>query len=68
MIPHKSFLNKFQNVHCPTVRDLFGRAGNIVPPPTTSDGSQSVIEPRKNDVLDDINRLADEVPVTEPDE
>lgn len=68
MIPHKSFLNKFQIVHCPTVRDLFVRAGNVVAPPTTTDGSQSVIEPRKNDIMNDINELADQVPVNEPEE
>lgn len=68
MIPHKTFLNKFQNVHCPTVRDLFARAGNRVAPPTISDGSQPVIEPRKNDIINDINEYADQLPVNEPEE
>lgn len=69
MIPSKKgHLNAFQYVHIPSVRHLFDRVGRVVPPPTVVDPEVSVLDPRKNDLINDVMELADRVPAPDKPE
>lgn len=71
MIPNpKGFHNVFKMVKIPSVRSVFLRSGHIPPIESSADIDQlgGVLSPRKNEIADEINRLADQVPVSEPEE
>lgn len=71
MIPNpKGFHNQFKVVKIPSVKSVFLRSGEVSPMQSSVDIDElgGVLPKRKNEILDDIDRLADQVPVNEHDE
>lgn len=69
MIPtSKGFLNRFKMVKIPSVREMFVRTGNVPAPINQVDLEKlGTLAPRKNDLVEQIEEYADQVPVNDPD-
>lgn len=57
VINSKGFLNRFQVVKIPSVKEIYGRLGASAPVTSVPDGTPLMYE-RKNDVIDEVNRKA----------
>lgn len=62
----KANLNGFKFVKVPKIKDMFIRHGAVAPIAQSSEEVVS-LEMRKNDAIDEVERLADQVPVNEPE-
>lgn len=59
MIPTKEgFLNRMTPVQLPNARDLFSRFGRSTSLGVKVEDNTSYLNPRKNDVIDEVERLA----------
>lgn len=61
MVPKaEAFLNRLSVVKLPTPRDLFSRFGNQSPRTIVVEDGTPLLAQRKNDLVDEINREAEE--------